>query len=253
MMKTEALKSLADLGRLRSVPTGTAAVLKDVFARCVAEAPDRVAARRMFVTAAVHNPDLRAQLLTDDEAASLANRRATAEFDELDRLAKARDGAISSTPAKTGQSRRAPSQQFDAGAAIAAPAKTGQTRGAPRVEPKPSEGAAIAAPAKTGQTRGAPSPRPQSVSDIRAAGAVARHIARTVLDSFRVRDGRPIGDLRWDELERLRADNAMEASVLRQLLRHGNPASPGSLVRDTVSPETLERMIQRGAEVADAA
>ena len=84
---------------------------------------------------------------------------------------------------------------------------------------------------------------------IAAAKSVALHTARTVFDSFRVRDGRSIGDVRWHEIERLRATNAQEASsVLWQLQRHCVPANQDAKVREVVKAAELERMIQRAAE-----
>lgn len=94
-------------------------------------------------------------------------------------------------------------------------------------------------------------PRPVSQSYIAAAKAGAQKIATTVLDSYKVRDGRPIGDIRIGELERLRSANAMEAAVLRQIQRLGY-ADPNMTVRMIVDHDTLARMIQKAAEVADA-
>lgn len=98
---------------------------------------------------------------------------------------------------------------------------------------------------------GPSTPRPVSPAYIAAAKAGAEKIARTVLDSFKVRDGRSIGDVLVGELESLRAANAMEASVLRQIQRLGY-ADTRMPVRAIVDPDTLARMIQRAAEVADA-
>jgi hypothetical protein len=84
-----------------------------------------------------------------------------------------------------------------------------------------------------------------------AAATVANRIV-TVLDSFRVRDGRSIGDVRIGELEGLRAANAMEASLLRQIQRHA-VADHDARVRDVIKPDDLQIMIQKASEVADAA
>ncbi|RWN33438.1 hypothetical protein [Mesorhizobium sp.] len=96
-------------------------------------------------------------------------------------------------------------------------------------------------------------PRPVSAAYIEAAKAGAQKIALTVLDSFKVRDGRAIGDLIFGELESLRANNAMEASVIRQIQRHAGNATANQRVRDVIKAADLERFVQRGAEVADAA
>lgn len=85
-----------------------------------------------------------------------------------------------------------------------------------------------------------------------AAASVARTVAVTVLDTYRIRDGRAIGDVRFGELERLRSANAAEASLIRQIQRHAT-AGHDALVRDVVKADDLQRMIQKAAEVADAA
>jgi hypothetical protein len=86
----------------------------------------------------------------------------------------------------------------------------------------------------------------------RAAAATVANRIVTVLDSFRVRDGRAIGDVRIGELEGLRAANAMEASLIRQIQRHA-VADHDARVRDVIKPDDLQIMIQKASEVADAA
>lgn len=73
----------------------------------------------------------------------------------------------------------------------------------------------------------------------------------SLMDTLRVRDGRSIGDIWTDEYETIRTANAMEASIFRQLQRHGVPGQR-MLTRDFINVETLQRMQQRAAEVADA-
>lgn len=91
-----------------------------------------------------------------------------------------------------------------------------------------------------------------SATDLAAAKAARKAIALTVLDSFKVRDGRSIGDVPVADLEKLRNLNAQEASVIRQIQRHVANAPHDALVRDIIKASDLERMIQRAAEVADA-
>jgi hypothetical protein len=87
----------------------------------------------------------------------------------------------------------------------------------------------------------------------RAAGArVALTVAVTVFDSFKVRDGRGIGDVRFGELRRMMNTNAREAAVIRQILEHGD-APHDAQVRDIIKTDHLQRMIQRAAEIVDAA
>lgn len=79
----------------------------------------------------------------------------------------------------------------------------------------------------------------------------ATNIARSVLDSFKVRDGRPIGDLAFCELENMRFDNAREAAVIRQIQRHYANAPGNALVRDLIGEDDLNRFVQKAAEVAE--
>jgi len=91
-----------------------------------------------------------------------------------------------------------------------------------------------------------PSPQERAI-----AGTAAARLALTILDTFRVRDGRPIGDVRYGELDRLRGLNAMEAAVIRQIQDHAK-APHDARVRDVVKATDLNRMIQKAAEIADA-
>lgn len=94
--------------------------------------------------------------------------------------------------------------------------------------------------------------REPSAEDRAAASRVATSIALTVFDSFKVRDGRAIGDVRYGELRRMMSANATEAAVIRQILDHGD-APHDARVRDIIKTEQLQRMIQRAAEMVDAA
>ncbi len=88
--------------------------------------------------------------------------------------------------------------------------------------------------------------------DRAAAARVAQSLATTVFDSFKVRDGRGIGEVRFGELKRMMTTNAREAAVIRQILDHGD-APHDARVCDVVKQADLERMIQRAAEIVDAA
>lgn len=79
----------------------------------------------------------------------------------------------------------------------------------------------------------------------------ATNIARSVLDSFKVRDGRAIGDLAFCELENMRFDNAREAAVIRQIQRHYANAPGNALVRELIGEDDLNRFVQKAAEVAE--
>ncbi|MFP1634113.1 hypothetical protein ACLB6G_20480 [Zhengella sp. ZM62] len=79
----------------------------------------------------------------------------------------------------------------------------------------------------------------------------ATNIARSVLDSFKLRDGRAIGSIAFCELEGLRFENAREAAVIRQIQRHYANAPGDALVRDLIKEDDLNRFIQKAAEVAE--
>lgn len=94
-------------------------------------------------------------------------------------------------------------------------------------------------------------PKELPASAVAARGASAKVIAVTVLDTFRLSNGVAIGDVYWGSLHRLRNASARDAALLRQLLNLGI-ADPNKKVRDIVSVEQMQIMIQKAAELADA-
>lgn len=94
--------------------------------------------------------------------------------------------------------------------------------------------------------------REPSLQQRAASAAVARTISITVMESYRVRDGRAIGDVRYGELARLKAANAAEAAVVDQIIQHGKCEDHSMRVRDFVKVADLQRFIQRAAEMTDA-
>lgn len=75
----------------------------------------------------------------------------------------------------------------------------------------------------------------------------------TIFDTRKLRDGTSLGDLRWSQLDRFIAGNAQEAALLRLVRDHARPADPNARIRDVVSLETMQRFLQKAAEIADAA
>ena len=73
-----------------------------------------------------------------------------------------------------------------------------------------------------------------------------------MLDSHRLSNGVAIGDVRWGSLHRMRSASARDAALLRLLINLGN-ADPNAKVRDIVTTEVMERLIQKAAEMSDAA
>jgi hypothetical protein len=102
-----------------------------------------------------------------------------------------------------------------------------------------------------GDAPAAVAPKELPASAIAARGASAKVIAVTVLDTFRLSNGVAIGDVYWGSLHRLRNASARDAALLRQLINLG-VADPQKKVRDIVSVEQMQLMIQKAAELADA-
>jgi hypothetical protein len=129
-------------------------------------------------------------------------------------------------------------------------------------------GGGRAASASNGQTNGAPSretdapplghnkpPRFMPGHARRGAEAMTavQHVAaKTLLDTFKVRDGRPVGDVLFKELDGMRAANAREASVLRAIQLHTANAESTDRVRDIVSPAHLEAIVAAATEESQA-
>ena len=82
---------------------------------------------------------------------------------------------------------------------------------------------------------------------------VIRAAEPSIFDTQLLRDGTPLGDLRYSQLGRYIASNTREAALLRLVRDHGVPADPNARIRDIVNRETMQRFLQQAAEVADAA
>lgn len=94
--------------------------------------------------------------------------------------------------------------------------------------------------------------REPSAAERSIAARIANTIAVSIMDTFKVRDGRSIGDVRYGELRRMMGANAREAAVIRQILDHAD-APHDVRVRDVIKTEHLQRFVQRAAEIVDAA
>ncbi len=132
-------------------------------------------------------------------------------------------------------------------------ASDGHTSSAPPSSPNAS-GKGQRTHANDGHIESAPSARPDTAARkaARINAVIGNAKAITSLDSFKVRDGRAIGDLSWGELERLETTNQREAWVIRQLRKHAQVSDHSTLVRAVVTAEMLDRMIQKAAELSDA-
>lgn len=106
--------------------------------------------------------------------------------------------------------------------------------------------------ASDGQKSALPPSREPSPQQRRAAADVRNVVSLTVLDTFKIRDGRAIGDVRFGEIKRLRTANAAEASIFQQIEERYAHAEHDSKLRDLLTVKIFQRMQQRAAEVADA-
>jgi len=96
-------------------------------------------------------------------------------------------------------------------------------------------------------------PRPVSPAYITAAKEGAKVLAITVLDSFKVRDGRPIGDVPWSSLDHLISAGGREVAVLKLVRNRGVPTDRNMPIRLLVGVQEMERIVQKAAEMVDAA
>lgn len=83
--------------------------------------------------------------------------------------------------------------------------------------------------------------------------SVQATMAKSLLDTFKVRDGRVIGDLMLKDLPSLVAANQKEAAILDRIRNHTANGGPSQLVREIISAESLERFVAEAEEVSRAA
>lgn len=83
------------------------------------------------------------------------------------------------------------------------------------------------------------------------AALVATDIANSVFNTFKMRDGRGIGFVRWGELSALHKDDAVSAYVIASLMEHAQ-ADPKALVKDVVKASELAGFIAKAKEVTRA-
>jgi len=82
----------------------------------------------------------------------------------------------------------------------------------------------------------------------RAAGLRAMdRLKLTVYDTFKVRDGRGIGDVRWGQLASLEGADMLSAAVIRRLMKH-TQAPHDMTVREAVKVRDLRRIVSEARE-----
>lgn len=262
------------LKKLKADPESTAATLEEVAAKHVAEfAPDMVRASHTFVAVVAGQHSLAAELF----GRAMVEAKAREWFSTCVRKSSPKGEGAASGAVPKGHSLAAAPEKISVGGQMSR-AIDGQKLAAsgaepinggghyrdagsagdnvlPTVEPKSGDGgqsssAAVAMPLLS------PSARPQSAADIKAAGRAAKTIALTVFDTYKLRDGRAIGDIQLHELRRIRAASAQDAELLRRIEQHVGEAvnyAPSATVRAMIGESALQRYIQAGAEAADAA
>jgi hypothetical protein len=82
--------------------------------------------------------------------------------------------------------------------------------------------------------------------------SVVRDAMPSIFDTQLLRDGTPLGDLRFSQIDRFIATNTKEAALLRLVRDHGQPCDQNARIRDIVNIETMQRMLQKAAEMVDA-
>lgn len=124
-------------------------------------------------------------------------------------------------------------------------ASDGQINPAPPSSPKAS-GEGQRRYASDGQHSVAHSARPDTAARkaARINAVIGNAKAITSLDSFKVRDGRAIGDLSWGELSRIKATNEREAWVLNRILMHARINDHTRIVRDVVTADLIDQAIK---------
>lgn len=105
--------------------------------------------------------------------------------------------------------------------------------------------------AQSGRYTNAAPAREPSAGQRAAAANVRNVVSITVLDTFKIRDGRAIGDVRFGEVERLRAASAMEAAIFERIQQHA-VANSDAKIRDVITPKQFQRIQQLASEDADA-
>ncbi len=87
-------------------------------------------------------------------------------------------------------------------------------------------------------------PKPNRPPGLAQIAASQIDLAPSILKSYCVRDGRPIGKVFWCELEDLAKENEIEARVLRTIKSLVANPSPGSMVEDLISERVLAQAVK---------
>lgn len=87
-----------------------------------------------------------------------------------------------------------------------------------------------------------PSARPRRGGD--AIASVQGVVAAGLLDTILIRDGRPIGDVRWHEISGLSAQNAREAAILDRIKDRAIPPDQTMPIREIIRERDLRAILE---------
>jgi hypothetical protein len=100
--------------------------------------------------------------------------------------------------------------------------------------------------------RSATPAREPSAADIASMERIKGQVADTIFDTFKMRDGRKIGDVRYGELLRLETTDKVEAEILKRIRERGS-AAHDTPVRLLIKPKLLATIIRNAKEKYHAA
>ena len=89
---------------------------------------------------------------------------------------------------------------------------------------------------------------PKPPRGIAAIASIQHVVARSVIDTYKVRGNVAIGDLAWSEAQAMVHLNEREAQVLRHVTNHVANARPGDIIRNIVKAEVVEEAIKLATE-----
>lgn len=131
-------------------------------------------------------------------------------------------------------------------------ARSGQEDPAPSSLPVPSGGGHVK-DATRRLADASPARKSNPPRGLAAIASVQQTMARSILDTFKLRDGRALGDVQWSELLHIAAANDRESRVLRAVYGYAHNVDPSSRVRDVVRPAFVEDAIKSAEAAHDAA
>jgi hypothetical protein len=150
---------------------------------------------------------------------------------------------------QNGQRAIAPSDKpIDGGEGQARNARMGQRFSAPSLSTPKARGEDQSGYASHGHH--AAVPREPSPEHKAAMSKVVRHLS--IFDTFKISDGRTLQHVWSDEWEKLRGNGFREGWLFDQLIKHCTPTVP-MRTSECITEDVLKRMIQKAAEMADAA